>query len=274
MRRSMTAHPFDRATALDGHGDVRHGHTSDEYWAFVGPFGGVLSAVLLRAVLEHSDRLGESLALTVNFCAPLAKGPFAVTARPARTNRSTQHWFLALTQAGETILTGTAVTAERRESWSHGSASAPAVAASGDLRPYVLPRSEMTWVEQYDFRFAEGAPRLGQASADNPASPLSHLWLRDAQPRPLDHLALASMADAFFGRVFHVRGEIVPFGTVSLTTYFLGSADEIAEQGEAPVLGRADATRFHRGFGDQTIDLWGKNGALLARGVQIAYFKA
>ena len=29
-----------------------------------------------------------------------------------------------------------------------------------------------------------------------------------------------AMSDAFFGRVFHARGELVPFGTVSLTTYF------------------------------------------------------
>ena len=271
----MDDHPFDRATALgEIDADVRHGHTSPDYWAFVGPFGGVLSAVMLRAVLEHPRRIGTPLALTINFCAPLAVGSYAVTARAARTNRSTQHWSLELTQGDAVILTGTAVTAERRESWSHAIAAVPNATPPEDIAPYRLPNSDMTWAQRYEFRFAAGAPNMTRGHSADLASASSHVWLRDAPPRPLDHLALASLADAFFGRVFHVRREIVPFGTVSLTTYFLGTPDEIARQGEAPVLGVATATRFQSSFADQQVELWGKDGTLLATSVQVAYFKA
>jgi acyl-coenzyme A thioesterase PaaI-like protein len=64
----------------------------------VGPFGGITAAQALNAVLQHPQRLGEPVSLTVNFCAALADGPFTVTARPARTNRSTQHWVIEIQQ--------------------------------------------------------------------------------------------------------------------------------------------------------------------------------
>jgi len=37
-----------------------------------------------------------------------------------------------------------------------------------------------------------------------------------------------SMSDAFFGRVFHARRELVPFGTV--TTYFHADAEDLAAE--------------------------------------------
>ena len=46
------------------------------------------------------------------------RAAFTVQARAARTNRSTQHWIIEVLQAGEIVLTGTAFTALRRETWS------------------------------------------------------------------------------------------------------------------------------------------------------------
>lgn len=273
VHRTMT-HPLDLATTLDNAGgDIRNGRVSEDYWAFVGPFGGASAAIFQRAVLDHPQRVGDPLALTVNYCAPLAKGEYEVHAKPARTNRSTQHWTLELRQGGETILTGTAVTAERRDSFSHAPAVRPQVPSPGDLAPYRMGQGGPSWVDRYEFRFAEGAPRFGAPADGTSHSALSHLWLRDAPARPLDHASLAGLSDAFFARIFHVQGQMVPFGTVSLTTYFLGTADEIARQGDRHLLGIADAKRFHRNYFDQSIELWSEDGALLATGVQIAYFK-
>ena len=61
-----------------------------------------------------------------------------------------------------------------------------------------------------------------------------------------------SMSDAFFGRIFHARGELVPFGTVSLTTYFHADADDLAAEDISRVLAVADAKIFHKSYGDQT----------------------
>ncbi|MDQ3270705.1 MAG: thioesterase family protein, partial [Pseudomonadota bacterium] len=105
----MSAHPFDAAVALQPQADGTFlGHTSAAYANMVGPFGGVTAAQALNAVLQHSQRLGDPISLTVNFAAALDDGPFIVSVRPARTNRSTQHWVIEMQQNGETVLTGTA----------------------------------------------------------------------------------------------------------------------------------------------------------------------
>jgi len=85
-------HLFDDATQVTA-GDSRwQGRTSDDYWAFVGPFGGATAATILRALIDHPQRAGDPLALTVNFCAPIAQGAFDLDVRLVKANRSTQHW--------------------------------------------------------------------------------------------------------------------------------------------------------------------------------------
>ncbi len=107
----LITHPFDEAVALDalvasvdehGRASARQfeGRPHPAYANMVGPFGGVTAAQALAAVLAHPERLGEPVALTVNFAAALADAPFRVEARPARTNRSTQHWTVTMTQTG------------------------------------------------------------------------------------------------------------------------------------------------------------------------------
>jgi hypothetical protein len=71
---TKTPHLFDDATRVTA-GDSRwQGRTSEDYWAFVGPFGGATAATILRALIDHPQRAGDPLALTVNYCAPIAQG--------------------------------------------------------------------------------------------------------------------------------------------------------------------------------------------------------
>ena len=216
-------HPFDEATALAGAAGaaVRFGRTSDAYWTFIGPFGGVSAATALRAALEHPDRAGDPLAVTVNFCAPIARGEFAVHLRRARANRSSQHWQVEISQGegDEAVLTASIVAAARRESWTHQPAQAPALPPFEALAEFPNHDS-LPWAKQYGFRFAEGALAMTEATPEPPRSARSLLWLRDELPRPLDFLSLLAMSDAFFGRIFQVIGRIPPFGTVSMTTHF------------------------------------------------------
>eukprot|EP01036_Dinobryon_divergens_P037354 gene37354-48854_t len=96
----MTHHPFDHAMQLLP-GEAAHsfaGASSRDYWNMVGPFGGYTAALAVQAVMQHPALLGEPVALTVNYAGATTQGPFTVTATPARTNRSTQHWVIALSQ--------------------------------------------------------------------------------------------------------------------------------------------------------------------------------
>src|SRR5436305_8883635 len=103
-------HPLDRAMELEVlEADVVRGRTQPEWANMVGPFGGVTSAVLLHAIKSHPDRLGEPVALTVNFAAPISDGEFEISRRAARTNRANQHWILELSQHGVVTTTATAI---------------------------------------------------------------------------------------------------------------------------------------------------------------------
>jgi len=268
-------HLFDDATRVTA-GDSRwQGRTSDDYWAFVGPFGGATAATILRALIDHPERAGTPLALTVNYCAPIAAGAFDLDLRLVKANRSSQHWCVELTQEGGEVATlATAVFAERRPSWSHLSASFPQSKPFEQIRPF--PKIAATWANQYEFRFVEGDPGWDGAAPPQtePASAYSKLWIGDRVPRTIDMLSLMSMSDAFFGRVFHVRRALIPFGTVSLTTYLHADADDLAVEDTSRVLAVADAKIFYKSYGDQNAELWSPNGRLLATTTQIAYFKA
>lgn len=267
-------HPFDCAIALEPLPEGRfRGATSPAYANMVGPFGGVTAACLLNAPLLHPDRIGEPVALTVNFAAPLSDGAFEIAARPVRTNRSTQHWTIELEQGGEVAATGTAVFAARRPTWSASEASPPlAPVAPPESLPPSGPRGRLAWTERYDMRFVRGAPP--EAFDEVPqADSVSHVWLRDEPPRPLDFPALASLCDSFFPRVIMRRRRFVPIGTVSLTTYFHADAALLAAHGACHVLGAVRAVNFRNGYFDQNAELWSADGELLASSHQVVYYR-
>jgi acyl-CoA thioesterase len=270
---TTTPHLFDEATRVTAGDSCWQGRTSEDYWAFVGPFGGATAATILRALIDHPQRSGDPLSLTVNFCAPITQGDFDLDVRLVKANRSSQHWCVELMSGGEVATLATAVFAERRPSWSHQPAELPQATPFDQIRPF--PKLKASWANQYDFRFVEGDPDFGGAKKKEvPASAFSKCWIGDRVPRKIDMLSLTAMSDAFFGRIFHARGELVPFGTVSLTTYFHADAADLAAEDISRVLTVADANVFHKSYGDQTAKLWSPGGRLLATTTQIAYFKA
>ena len=273
------AHPLDEALQLSASADSvgqYQGQTHAGYWNMVGPFGGTTAATLLQAVLQHPDRLGDPLSLTVNYAGALVAGAFTVQAVPVRTNRSTQHWTLSILQAdaeGAPVVTttGTAVTAVRRETWSVGDMPMPEVAPPAENAPIPPVVQGVEWLSRYEMRPVKGPiPNTWDGSGDHS---VSQLWMRDAPPRPLDFVALAALADVFYPRVWLRRARRVPAGTVSITVYFHASAEQLAATGTGHLLGQARAQEFRNGFFDQTAQLWNEAGTMLATSHQIVYYK-
>jgi hypothetical protein len=270
---SPAGHAFDAAIALaaaDGGG--LEGHTSPAYANMVGPYGGITAATLLNAVCIDPARLGDPLALTVNFAGPIADGSFHIDARAVRTNRSTQHWTMSLRQGEQIAATATAVFGLRRETWSSTELGFPLVPPF-DALPQRAPRSGPAWLAMYDQRFVHGSfPDLSRPEHEN-ADSTTCLWMRDQPLRPLDFVSLAALCDVFYPRIYRRRPRFTPAGTVSLTVYFHADAPLLAAQGTQAVLGQARAQRFRHGFFDQSAEVWSHDGALLATTHQIVYFK-
>jgi acyl-CoA thioesterase len=266
-------HPFDNAIHLDTiDGNVRRGRTHPEWANQVGPFGGITAAVMLRAIETQPDRIGEPLALTVNFTAPIADGDFDISLQAARTNRTNQHWIAELSQDGAVTTTATAVFGVRRGTWASTEAHPPTAPPPEQLIPGgPSPSDFIAWGRRYDMRFVEGA-FPGEHAQPNRSS-MSTLWMRDSAQRPVDYPALAALCDTFYPRVFLRRSGLIPSGTLSLTTYFHADQQQLDALGGDYVLGTAYANRFSGGYFDQSAQLWTRDRALLATSHQIVYFK-
>ncbi|TNF54825.1 MAG: thioesterase family protein, partial [Burkholderiales bacterium] len=209
----MSTHVFDQAIALTATGDgIYTGATSPAYANMIGPYGGITAAAVLNGVMQHPALLGEPLSLTVNFCAAVADGAFELSVQPVRTNRSTQHWVVSLTQSDasgqpQVVVTASAVTAARRDTWSVDDEPIPQVLAPQEVAPYAVP-SPVEWIRRYEMRPIEGAiPSEWDGSG---SGSLSRLWFRDAPARPLDMCGLAAQADVFFPRIWLRRATRVP----------------------------------------------------------------
>ena len=275
MTTDDTLHPFDAATTIAQQAEGRYAGAAHPAWHnMVGPFGGITAATALNAVMQHPKLLGQPVSMTSNYASAVKDAPFEVFVQPVRTNRATQHWTIAITQADdagqpETVFTATAVTAVRRETWGATDNLMPTVPGPDQYERVVFDK--FPWVARYDMRAVHGA--VPTKWDDSGEASLSQLWLRDHPERPLDLLSLAAIADAFYPRAWLRRARVVPAGTVSFTTYFHADDTVLARTGSGWLLGQAQAQRFFNGFADQTAQIWNEAGDLLVTTHQLAYYK-
>jgi acyl-CoA thioesterase len=269
---AASVHPLDAATALTpGAPNTYHGQTDPRYAHRIGPFGGITAATLLQAVLVHPQRLGDPIALTVNYAQPIAEEPFVIEAVAVRTNRSTQHWSVVMTQGDMVVTTASAVLALRRETWSSTETLCPDVPPPSAL-PRLAGAEAPIWLANYDVRIAHGMP-LDTSRPLAEQDSITRLWVRDEPERPLDFVSLASICDVFVPRIMVRRPVRVPAGTVSLTTYFHAESAQLAACGAVHLLGSASASHFGMGFHDQSAQVWSPDRVLLATTHQMVYFK-
>lgn len=271
---AQESHPFDEAIALRPQPEEGHyqGYLPAGYFNMVGPFGGVIASTLLNAVLSHPKYEGEPVSMTVNFAGPIADADFDVMATLIRQNRSSQHWTVQLLQDGVIAISALLLMATRRETWEGSDLSMPEGLPSAESLPSFDTSHFTPWFQNYDFRFIEGELQPGLPMKEQ-ASARTRLWIQDKPARGLDFLSLMALSDCFFPRVFLRRGQMMPAGTVSMTTYFHAGSNQLAEIGHQPLLAEARGQRYSRNYFDQVGELWSQNGELIATTQQIVYFK-
>lgn len=270
MPDNNQTHPFDQAVELTSISPYTYqGHIPESYANMVGPFGGIIVAVILNGILSQKEHQGDPVTITVNFAGPIADAPFELKVRLMRTNRSNQHWIAELTQVSQVAATATAVLATRQETWAMPEARPPNVPKSEEVESWLSP-PDPKWIKRYDFKFIQGELTLtGQPAKDSN----SLLWVRDEPERPLDFLSLAAISDVFFPRIFLRRQELSVAGTISITTHFHADMASLACQASRPILAAARGQRFFRGYFNQVAELWSDEEELLASSMQTVFFK-
>ena len=224
---------------------------------------------MINAILLHPQRLGDPVALTVNFAAALQDGAFRIEAVPVRTNRSTQHWTLSLCQQDEILMTGTAITAVRRETWGVDDEMMPDAPAPEEV-PTGQGPVPMEWIKRYEIRPLWGhSAHMGWQRGQQPVAPV--VARQPAAPAGL--CLVGGFGRCVFPRVFVRRATLVPIGTISLSVYFHASEADLRATGDGYLLGQARAKAFRNGYFDQTGLLWNQSGRVLATTHQVVYYK-
>lgn len=258
---------FDRATALEPLGDGAFAGTIDAGWfAGRGPNGGYLAAIVLRAMVAAVGDPGrEPRSLTCHYLRPPAAGPIRVEATVERAGRATSTVTARVLQDGRQCVLGVAAFG----------VDVPAPAAYGTSSPRVPPpeaiapadnrASGLSIVGRFEVRPAIG-PELF-AGADEA---VTGGWLRFADPGPLDAIALAMLADAWWPAPWVRLREPVAAPTIDLTVHFRAPRAAAALAPGEPVLAAFRSTTAADGFFEEDGELWTRDGVLLAHSRQLA----
>lgn len=262
-----TIFEFDTDTALRSAGDGRYTGTLTDRWD-VGdiPNGGYALAVATRALaseLAHPD----PLTVTGHYLRPAVHGPVVVDVETVRAGRTLTTGAACLMQDGRERLRVLAtfgdLDAVRGPTHLGGvPPELPPPERCVDARgarsgAFPIPRVH----RRVDMRFHPGTP--GWAHGTPSGTPELTAWLRLADGRPVDVLALPLLVDCFPPPIFEL-GVIGWIPTIELTVH-------VRARPAPDWLRCAVRTRFVQdGLLDEEIEIWDAADRLVALGRQLA----
>jgi acyl-CoA thioesterase len=257
---------FDRDTAVVRTGDDTFtASLSKEWWVFAGANGGYLASVLLRALTERvGDPSRAARSLTVHYVRPPAEGPADIETEVVRSGRSLATLTARLTQGGEVAALATAAFSKARPSLEFHDAAMPDVPAPDATAPSTWPEALLPPIaRRFAYRpVSSEAMFAGEERAEVGA------WLRLREPRPLDPVLLATVADALAPAVFPKADRPVNATTIDLTVHFRAPAS--AEPDDGWCLATFRSTVAVDGFVEEDGAIWSPSGRLVAHSRQLA----
>jgi acyl-CoA thioesterase len=250
-------HPLDADTALEPLGDGRWSARIHERWWIVhGPYGGYLSAILMRALLAIAPQRPPRT-LAVHFLDAPKVGLVEVAATVERTGGGSTSVSLRMEQAGRPMALALANCGNWREGGLGWNESAmPRVPGPEECVPFPLGGA-VPFVDQLEVRVVENGP-----------GPRNAAWVRPRSARPLDAIGLALVADTWMPASFSHFGRILFVPTIDLTIHV-----------RAPlmpydwVLAAFSSRLASGGQWDEDGELWSPDGRLLAQSRQLALIR-
>jgi acyl-CoA thioesterase len=229
-------------------------------------FGGWTAAVVLNAVVATATTSARPSTLTVNYIDRVDPGT-EVLIRSHRIGggRSIEHWRAELTTLDDRPLAqALVILTSRRPTDGHTEPSMPEVPDPETVDVFHPPDPAGQHLEER--RIAGFPPFNLEATA-------SLSWVREMSGRPVDHLQLAYLADAYAPRCWFWSEDRRPNATLTLSVYFHGHDEEVAAVGDDYVLNEAIGTRGTESTSGEQARLWSRQGVLLATTEQLAWYR-
>lgn len=239
-------------------------HADPDHQSITGMYGGWTAAVTLGSVLKASATDAVPAALTINFIGSIEPGA-DVEIHTSRIggSRSLEHWSATVGSGDSVHASSLVVLASRRESEPHLQPSMPDVADPAGLERFKAPGPQGEQAEMYPV-----APWVYGGGDTNSAH-----WLRDTNERPMDYLLMAYLADQYAPRSFFWGVGVRPSATLTMSVYFLATAQELESVGTDFILNEAIGTRGAESTSGQQARLWSRDGHLLATTEQLAWYR-
>ena len=257
---------FDDDTAVEASGGGRYtGRMDRSWWIVRGPNGGYVAAVILRAmVAEVDDPARPPRSLTVHYLAPPEEGPVEVIVTVERAGRSLSTVSARLLQGDRTMAIALAAFGAARASVSFADRAMPAAAPPDACEPRSPSELGPPALVHWDQRFALGSAPMSGGPA------VSGGWIAPVEPRPLDHVLVAAMMDAWIPPIFCRVPEGLGVPTVDLTVHFRTELPPPGLADGAHVLCAFRSEVAAEGYVTEDGELWSPDGVLLAESRQLA----
>lgn len=237
------------------------------YWNQIGPFGGWLAAVALRAMRAEvaAEVLPRSVA--VDFFGVLDADAFEVTVQVLREQRTVVAARAELAQRGRTCVSAMGMFGRQRHGPSlSGDSGLPPMPPPDRLASNTALHALAPFVRQFDYRIAAGSPFEGAAAADTGG------WLRfrdgDAPSTPE---SLLLMADAWYPPIWATLSEPVPVTTLSMSVVFCNARALRPDVPMGFVAARHRTRGMSDGYATEDGALWLPDGSLVLQTQQLTW---
>lgn len=259
------SHPFDVSTGIERLAEGRWAADIDEGWfAPIGPNGGYLASVLLRACIAAvADPERHPRSLTLHYLRPPKPGAAEVAVQVERVGGSVSSLSARLEQDGRLCVLALAAFSREMPSAGEWSGPMPEAAPAASLERIPAPKVAPEIFRRLDVRMAIGSPPFAGGAEARTGG-----WLAFDPPRPVDALACATLVDAFWPAPFvRLQGPIAA-PTIDLTIHFRRALPPTDEP--TSVLGLFTSRTSAAGFFEEDAELWSPDGVLLAQSRQLA----
>ena len=257
---------LDAETALAPEGPgVWSGEIAEGWETPRGPLGGYVMAIVIRALaLAVDDPERQARSVTMHFLRVPEPGPVMMTAALERAGRSLSSASARMEQGGKLVGLALGAFSLPWESPVIEESPMPEVPAADDVAAPVgsLRGTERNpaFTERLVMQHRFGDPPFSGSDTGETGG-----WIGIREDRPIDALAIAVIADAWFPAPWPRLAELAPAPTVDLTIHFRSPLP----LSERLLLGRFRSRVLRDGFFEEDGELWAPDGTLVAQSRQL-----